>query len=386
MNEKDTVKISVFGDFAPVQRFNDYRFKESLFCDGLKETISSSDLSVVNVEAPLTNRGVPIHKTGPNLRADPLFAETLRAAGVDVAGLANNHIRDFGDEGVIDTIDVCREAGLDVVGAGRNLEEATRVLFKEIKGVKISIIAVAEREFSIASSVSAGAAPLDVIEVARTLRRCQQSTDICIVLLHGGNEYFPLPRPKLREAARFFVESGASAVICSHTHLPSAFEWYEGAFISYGLGNLIFDHLNPPEGWNEGYGVELSISHNKRALQDAVVVPYQQGYSLKGARRLGREEQENFMTRLKEENNNLLDCYRYNLAWRSFCEGRSRYLMANFLTPLSFRGLSRLWRIRVFRRIFQGDLAKKMARQNLIQCPSHREVIEFCLDEETKGN
>ena len=80
--------------------------------------------------------------------------------------------------------------------------------------------------------------------------------------MHGGNEGYPYPSPRLMDTCRFLVEQGANAVICQHSHCVGCYEEYRGGHIVYGQGNLIFDASIPPPGWNEGVLVRLHISEN----------------------------------------------------------------------------------------------------------------------------
>jgi poly-gamma-glutamate capsule biosynthesis protein CapA/YwtB (metallophosphatase superfamily) len=120
-------------------------------------------------------------------------------------GMANNHILDYGYEGVMERLASCQKNTLCHVGAGHNIEEAQMAFVIETKGVKVAIIAVAEREFCIAGEDTPGAAPLDAIDTTYQLARAQP--DLVIVTIHGGNKYFPYPRPGLRIIMQVFYRS-----------------------------------------------------------------------------------------------------------------------------------------------------------------------------------
>lgn len=138
-------------------------------------------------------------QNGPALKASPATAKALGNAGFTVVGLANNHVLDYGPEGLKDTIDACASLGLSVIGAGMDLACAQEPFFAQVSGVKVAIVAVAEPEFSQAKDDSAGAAPADPVDNYRQIILARQGADIVIVTLHGGNEYFPYPRPGLRK-------------------------------------------------------------------------------------------------------------------------------------------------------------------------------------------
>ena len=130
---------------------------------------------------------------------------------------------------------------IPTVGVGRNLEEARRIWIQDLGGIRVGILAMAQHEFSIATSDSPGANPLDLIDFIRNVAAQRQNFDYLIVILHAGNEGYPYPSPRLMETCRFLVEQGAGAVICHHSHCAGCWEEYGGGYIAYGTGNFIYD-------------------------------------------------------------------------------------------------------------------------------------------------
>ena len=128
---------------------------------------------------------------------------------------------DFGTVGVQNTLQAVDAVGLDHMGGGMNLSDASAVLYKEIKGVKIAFVNCCEHEFSIATDTSAGANPLNVVQLWYTIREAKSVANKVIVIVHGGHELFQLPSPRMQETYRFFVDAGASAVINHHQHCYS---------------------------------------------------------------------------------------------------------------------------------------------------------------------
>src|SRR3972149_116562 len=232
----------------------------------LLDDFKSADLSIVDLECPLTDQDHPIPKRGPCLKAPPSCAQTFRNANIHVLNLANNHILDQGAIGLKDTLEAAMAAGLDTVGAGRNLAEARRILVKDVDGLRIGILGLADHEFSIATAKTYGANPLDLIDFTRQLAAERDKFDYLIVILHSGIEYYQLPSPRLKETCRFLIEQGANAVICQHTHCVGGYEEYRGGYIVYGQGNLIFDYNKIQDrSWTEGVLVRLSIARPKEA-------------------------------------------------------------------------------------------------------------------------
>src|SRR5437660_841918 len=192
------VTILIGADICPIEGNRPY-FKQgdakSLFNDLLPE-FEQADLCIANLECPLIEQSTPILKTGPTFGEESACINGIKQAGIDVLGLANNHVLDHGSSGLKNTLEVCAKAGIATVGAGDNLEAARRIWIKEIKGIKVGILAVAEHEFSIATKDSPGANPLDLIDCVRNLKSSSDSFDYLIVLLHGADE-FHVPTPRI---------------------------------------------------------------------------------------------------------------------------------------------------------------------------------------------
>lgn len=267
------MKVLVAGDFVP--RF---RVKEmietgdySFFNEVVKYT-EKADYSIINFESPIVEvEGVPIEKTGPNLKCHPNAMKAVRFAGFNCVTLANNHFYDFGDEGVLDTLKACNENGIDHVGGGMNLTAAEAVLYKKIGNETLAVVNFCENEWSIATETSGGSAPLNLVHNLRNIEKAKKNADFVLVIIHGGTEQYQLPSPRMKETYRFFVEQGADAVVNHHQHCYNGYEVYQGKPIFYGLGNFCFDKKDPNDRlWNEGITVQIGFGKNS---VDYMVLP-----------------------------------------------------------------------------------------------------------------
>ena len=138
------MKILIAGDFAPMARLakmmEEKRFPE-VFPKGLRDVIKSADYSFVNFESPVVEEGYkPIPKCGPNLKCPAEAAEAVRYAGFTGVTLANNHILDYGADGLRRTVECCRNQGLDVVGIGENIADAGNILYLNKNGDTLAVI------------------------------------------------------------------------------------------------------------------------------------------------------------------------------------------------------------------------------------------------------
>lgn len=271
------MKVLVGGDFCPRDRVAALFEKEeySVVLDKVRPLISSVDYSIVNFECPVCDNTLrPIDKCGPNLRCSIKGLNALKYAGFSCVTLANNHFRDFGDEGIKETLQSLNKLSIDHVGGGMDSEEASQILFKEINGQTLAIISCCEHEFSIAKDSSAGSNPLNPIQLYYTIKRARDKADRVLMIIHGGHEHFQLPSPRMVETYRFFIDAGADAVVNHHQHCYSGYELYQGKPIFYGLGNFCFDNPDKQSGiWTEGYLVTLDFSCQNPSFE---IHPYKQ--------------------------------------------------------------------------------------------------------------
>ena len=270
------IKLSIAGDYCPRLRISEAieRGHYSFF-DEVKKELNDSDYSIVNLECPIIQRRFePIDKTGPNLGfITDKAVDCLAKTGFNCVTLANNHFRDYGQEGVELTIEACKKYGIECCGGGANLKDATRVLYKIIGGETLAIINVCEHEWSIATKERGGSAPLDLVDTVLSIEKANNDADYVLVIVHGGVEHYNLPTPRMKKLYRYFIDRGADAVINHHQHCYSGYEKYCGKPIFYGLGNFCFDIHNPTKKWCEGFMVRLLL--NKGTI-DYKLIPYTQ--------------------------------------------------------------------------------------------------------------
>lgn len=270
------IQILIAGDFAPTNRvqalFQQNKYDEVLK-DVLQET-SKADYSIVNLECPICEGNHPIIKTGPNLFTDASVIGALKYAGFNGVTLANNHINDYGSHGILNTIHELERAGIDCFGAGKDLESANRILFKEIKSEIFAFINICEHEWSIATDSVAGAAPLDLITLHKQINNAKKLAHNVVVIVHGGTELYAYPTPRIKRTYRFLIDCGADVVVSHHQHVYSGYEIYKNHPIIYGLGNFCFDSLKKRhEGWYKGYMVNLSFCEKSVSVR---LIPYTQ--------------------------------------------------------------------------------------------------------------
>lgn len=368
------MKVIIAGDFAPRARLAeqlDKRKFDEIFPLHLVDIIKSADYSLVNFESPIIeNYYKPIKKCGPNLGCTADAADAIKYAGFTAVTMANNHILDYGIEGLNRSIAYCNKIGLEVVGVGKNLQEAEKVLYVEKSGEWLALINCCEHEFSIATETSGGANPLNPIRQFYCIQEARKNADYVMVIVHGGHEHYQLPSPRMQETYRFFVDAGADAVVDHHQHCYSGYEIYNGKPIFYGLGNFCFDIEGvPSKKWTEGYLVEINFDSNINFR----IHPYCQYGDNATVNLL---EEGSFDLTLNELNH--IICNPELLKKNSFdYYNKSKEDIASFLEPIRNRYIRGLQRRGLLPKIFNNKWLPVIS--NAIMCEAHRDKLNHFL-------
>ncbi len=365
------VNILFAGDFCAQLR-NEALILNShfdLLFNDIKSELDKSDLNVVDLESPLVVNGKPIHKTGPHLKAHPDSVKALKYANIGLVAMANNHIMDYGDVGLLETIKHCSQAGIATFGVGRNLSEARKPFSTTIKDKRIAILNFTENEWCNTHGNEAGANPLDIIKNYRDIKQAKDQHDFVIVVFHGGNEHYELPSPRLKELFRFFVEAGASAVIGHHTHVVSGYEVYKDAPLFYSLGNFCFDWPGMRNSaWNIGMAIRL-ILKNTISFE---IIPIKQSDEQPGTTLLNEQDKTVFNQRLQKLNSIISNDQELESRFNSFCESK-KDIYNIYLEPYRSSWLASLRKRRLIPSVFSAK--KKRLILNITRCESHREVF-----------
>lgn len=378
------MRIIIAGDICPQNRIADL-FENDDFgtvLGNVKKIVSNSDFSVVNLECPiLEGEGVPIDKSGPSLKCSQKSINAIQWSGFDGVTLANNHFLDYGEEGVAETMMACQENGIDVVGGGKTLAEASKTLYKQVNGDTLAIINCCEHEYSIATDASAGSNPLNPVQQYYAIKEARDKADYVIVIVHGGHEHYNLPSPRMVETYRFFVDAGADTVINHHQHCYSGYEVYKGNPIFYGLGNFCFDKLYNamPLGWYEGYLVELTLEKKKGV--EYKLVPYTQCKDKPTLDLMEGVQYAQFFESIKQLNSIIADPVQLKKKHEEWMEKNGSCFEHQFL-PYGNR-----WLISAYiRHLFPSFLSrtKLLNLQNHLECESHRERSLFALSKLVK--
>ncbi len=328
-NSSFPITLNFVGDIMMGRRFEDIdgiittQGVEALFEPTLDILGLAADVTIANLEIPLSNQGFPHPTKSVIFRSSPENVSGLIYAGIDVVSLANNHILDYMEPALIQTQNILNEAAILHSGAGLNSYDAYLPAFKSVKGQTIAFLASSDRTgqynnyqpYLNAGENKSGFAYMTPYYLRQQIESVENIADIIIVEMHAGSEYsiepsenydsFTLPdrlknlrinpasqvgfienpkygldtedyswrldRPKLWDRAirHFAIDEGADLVIVHHPHIIQGVEVYNGKLIAHSLGNFIFD-LNYPETYPS---MILNASANENGLIDYTITP-----------------------------------------------------------------------------------------------------------------
>ncbi len=372
---KTKTNILICGDICPTNDTKHY-FENNdingLFNDSLP-LLKQADVLIGNMEFVLTDKGVAATKTGPILQGKTSFINLFKEVGFTALGLANNHIKDCGSDGVLSSLQTCKKNNILTVGAGKNEKEAKKPIIIEKNGWKIGVMAFAEHEFNAAYKNEPGANLLDLYTDFDQIKTFKKQVDYLIILYHGGIEYYEYPSPLLQKKCRKMIDSGADYVACQHSHLIGTEENYNNGTILYGQGNTIFGYRPNNKTWNTGLLVNIEINNNI-TIKNTLINTTQNGIVL-GT----KKEQEHIIKTLKHRKEQIKEIDFIESSWVEFCKTKE----GNYLPHLF--GLGRI--ANKLNRIFNNKLIKLLyskkqfiITQNLIRCEAHQEVIQTLLN------
>lgn len=227
----------------------------------VKSYLQNADLTIANLESPITSRGEE-QKKEYVYRSPAEALKSFSEAGFDLVNMANNHILDYGVDGLLDTFNHLDQAGIKYVGAGRNVTEAFQPVIIEKKGIKIAFLGfskvVPTAEWKVGKYKDGkdrpGVADTYALEMPlEAIKQAKSKADLVVVIAHWGVERNDLPESYQREFGRKYIDAGADLIIGGHPHVLQGFEPYNGKWIAYSTGNFLFTtRADAPKTWDSG--------------------------------------------------------------------------------------------------------------------------------------
>ncbi|MDD4189322.1 MAG: CapA family protein [Eubacteriales bacterium] len=243
----------------------------------IKGILSLGDVVFTNLEVPITasEKGlIEFNNAGDRikyvLRMKPELFGTFQHAGFNMVGIANNHIMDFYEKGLVDTLKILDDNNILHAGAGMNLEEARKPAVMEVDGIKIALLSYTDMAYIVyagnpnlsfaAANEKSGVAPREKDYILSDISEIRDSVDIIMVSLHWGLEETFIVTDEMRQFAYDLIDNGADVILGHHPHQFQGIEIYDNKPIIYSMGNLIMDQ-NDPEN-QEGFIVVMEYENS----------------------------------------------------------------------------------------------------------------------------
>lgn len=374
MISNENLDLFITGDFCIQDR------ARAMLAEGKRDQLLDMsafrdvDYKITNLEGPFIDKGTTTVKTGPSLQNPESTAQDLRYYGFNLLCLANNHIMDYDDAGLDSTLRIANQAGIPVVGAGQNKQEAARPFIIEKNGLRLAIVNMAENEFIGATENTPGFHGYDPVNVFYELSELKKQADKVLVIFHGGHEHYIYPSPDMQKRYRYMIDAGADAVIAHHTHVYSGYERYNNGLIVYSLGNFLFDKPGKRNsGWNQGMGVTVTFSHSGNT--EFELHPYIQANDEPGVRFL--EDKSGFLEEIERINTVIADPVKLAKEWEHHLQSGTT---KKYLTYLEVPN-SRYVRGARYYRLIPGWLTRRHRALilNMMRCESHIEIMRAAL-------
>ncbi|HEY2494251.1 MAG TPA: CapA family protein [Paenibacillus sp.] len=241
----------------------------------LGDLFLKDDLTIANLETPVTTGGVGALNKQFVFKSSPEALLAIEQAGIDAVSLANNHILDQGVPGLLDTLKYLDNSSIEYAGAGKNAEEAYAPKYFSRKGVTIAFVSatrVAPETSWFAGKDTPGVAQAyDPAQVIKSVAEARKNADIVIVMAHWGKERATVLEAHQTTLAHSFIDAGADLVIGGHSHVLQGLEQYKGKWIAYSTGNFIFTKSTTEATWKTAV---FEATCTKKGQCDMKLIPF----------------------------------------------------------------------------------------------------------------
>lgn len=345
-----------------------------LYPKSVKETptLPANDFCIANLECTITDKKHAILKDGPSLKIPTDRISVLKSLNVNLVGLANNHVADYGFDGLQDTVNALIENGIEFAGCSLGKNYA----IKNINNIIFGFYFVAEHQYN---------NNVNVLEEKRCLdeiKDLKQKSDFVFVFFHGGKEYYKYPTPLQQINCYKFVDSGANFVICQHSHCVGCKETYHGAEIIYGQGNFIFPYKDLDD-FKSGLILQLEFEDSKTYKVSYIPTVHLEENIVRLA---SNEESEKILADFTKCSNDLTNKTAELLYDAMVDEYGLDFLYRLFNKSKLFVRLdtSRLFKNRMMKRYIKKNQKFILYLYNYFNCETHVEYIKTILAKQIK--
>lgn len=378
--------LLIAGDVVPRENNINF-FKEGkldvILENGLDILWKNAEQKIFNLEGPITNKENKIKKNGLNLKISPDVINGLKKMD-SLLVLANNHIMDYGEEGLNDTINILKNNNIKYIGVGKKKSEIIKNCVIKIKEKKVAIYNCCENEFSVATDEHPGANGCDLLILMDDIRKLKEENDYLIVIYHGGKEFYRYPSPYLRDICKKMIDCGADFITCQQSHCIGSYEIYKDRHIVYGQGNFIFngygiiDNEENNEYWNTSIIVDIEVKEKLEVKYIPIVK------TKNGTRLANEDENQKILNKFNERSEEIKEDKFVNMEYSRLAKKfLNSYLQVCHGKNFLFRAINKLCFHRLTRKLYNEK--SLLAILNVLQCETHRELFIEALKEEIYG-
>jgi len=250
---KKTISITAAGDVMFDRRVKAATIanKESWPFAQVASYFKATDLTVANLESPLSSTGKATPEKDVVFQGTLLGAKALKQGGIDVVSLANNHALDYGLGSLQQTTELLDKEKIGYAGAGASKQEAFEPAILKVGDLLVGFLSFSDviPFNSFPSKTAPGIAPArDKKTVSLLIKALSKEVHLVIVTFHWGVEYKDYPTGRQKELAVAAIDAGADLVLGTHPHVTQGIAVYKKRLIFYSLGNFLFDHYKPRTG------------------------------------------------------------------------------------------------------------------------------------------
>lgn len=269
---KGAVKFAFAGDFLLERRAEALiaKYGKGFILSETKSVFQDADISMVNLECPVSIRGVKEKDKQFTFRANPKHVSLLKDGGIDLVTLANNHALDYGQDALLDTFNHLKKEKIPYVGAGVNADHAYAPLYMDCNGNKVAILAASRvlpfGTWYAGKNKPGIASTYDPSVIRSEIAKARKTADIVAVYVHWGQERKDKPDRNQTRLAKLYVDCGADIVIGSHPHVLQGLEFYKGKIIAYSMGNFVFTDVRKDT-------MMLTVTVEDKKIKEVKIIP-----------------------------------------------------------------------------------------------------------------
>lgn len=240
--------VSLADNWYIIPKYNERGKKVyGILSENVVNILTESDISIANNEFTISNRGEKMPGKYYTFKATPSNLSIYEEMGIDLVTLANNHVYDYGEESFLDMLDSLDNYNIPHIGAGKNLEEASKPYYFIANGYKIALVNATRAEKNImtpgATETTSGVFrcydPTKLIEI---IKETKKRSDFVITLIHWGKEDSSDLEEVQIETSKQYIDAGTDIIIGTHAHTLQGIDFYKNKAIIYNLGDFIFNN------------------------------------------------------------------------------------------------------------------------------------------------